>query len=120
MSTDVLKSDDLEAGMFVTVLNGRKPIETAPDPQAGGAQLVQVLSSMTCAPEYYANIKGDALKIVALDIPYVAVRNLSCPKWPTISLDTRCCQLRRLNKDYVRGLDNRSLWKKLVDWLGGR
>ena len=94
-----IQVDDLKKGMFVTVLRHEPKQVTLGGVPFGGPVVVRTESSnMLC---------GVVLEIVALNLPYIAVKKLShlgtLKPW-VMMLDTRITKLTKVNDEYRKAL----------------
>lgn len=90
MRVKELQVDDLSVGQYVTVLEGDK-VEAN-------------LGPMTIpAGEMYCGIRGDVLRVIAIDLPTVLVRLYRHRKAvANIDIDTRRCKLKACDLNYVK------------------
>lgn len=86
--------ENLKIGDFVTVLNGKKY-----DIEEGGYFSEKGIIVTQKARED-GSYKGDVLEIIAMQYPYVILKNHS-NKNHRINLDLREWSLMKLNQDYV-------------------
>lgn len=97
----MLSPGELNVGMFVTVyevnylddkkkwnINNALPIMLLPVNDGGDYVM-------------YEKLKGITLRLLSIQLPYLAVEVVNDPKNPIISIDTRKCLLMELNDDFV-------------------
>ncbi len=93
----VLRVDDLEVGMYITVLNGEKRNTVLGNPQSVDTDLIQLEEER----EYG---KGDCLKIEAIDLPYMITSNAKIPVLNNYTWDTRLTEFKKLSDNFVKEL----------------
>ena len=97
----ILQADDLRVGQFVAILNGRRPEPyQAPEGEEGPSRAAVMLATSAMIPEPYAAIKGEPLRVVAMNLPFIMVRNLE-RRSTRFSIDTRLCELIKVDRQYA-------------------
>ncbi len=89
-----LQQDDLEVGMYITVLRGRPLYE------------ISLTGTNQCGEDN--SFKGDVLKILAVDLPFVVVRCCNSSLTGPITFDVRMYGLKKLSPEYVNSALNRT------------
>lgn len=90
-----LKPDDIEVGQFVTVLRSQLYAEKESQDFLTG--------QMTTTKAWEDNsYKGNVLKVLAVDYPYVAF--LDCSHGYSFDLDLRQWKLKKLSNEYIKAL----------------
>lgn len=94
----ILNTDDLSVGDFVTVLHGAK----YGSPFAGYRESAVITEEKMIEDNSY---KGDVLKIIAIQLPYIVLENLSNGMIDSpINLDLRKWKLMKLNEKYISAM----------------
>ena len=93
----MLKPDDFEKGMFITVLKG------AIYENFGGTSLFSFINTETKTIEDNS-FKGDVLEVLAVDLPYIAVKHHDRLYSHPTSFDIRKWSFKKLSKEYVEAM----------------
>jgi hypothetical protein len=92
----MLQTDDLEKGLFVTVIQG---------PRLSKTLVNTVGMSENEVSQEDRSFQGDVLLISSVNLPFVTVRQKSLfgnENFWTMSLDTRIFKFIKLNEDYCK------------------
>jgi len=90
----VLSADELQPGVYCTVLRGRRQ-KLQPRP-SGAAQ--------PATRECYDYLKGVPLQVLHVEGPYLIAHVVSNAEPPRAILDLRQVQLCRISREYVRAV----------------
>lgn len=104
----VLQADDLDIGMYVTVLR-TLPEPKEEDQSAGDGPRVIVMPPPFMMPEYCSALKGSPLLVMAKNLPFIVVKAMD--RGMTIDIDTRRVDLMRVDEEYARALTKKPWWK---------
>ena len=106
-NSTVLQVDDLEVGMFVTVHTGETRQRIIPN----GPMSTEIII------EEDKIFKGEVLKIICIDFPYIVVEFIffGDRKKKRDRLDIRDVKLKMLSDDYVRAYKPEML-SKIKEW----
>lgn len=104
----ILSGDDLVPGMYVTIHRGK--IEDQPELPEG----ISPIALMTTRREFYGGLVGEPLKILAVELPFIMVRNMERIAAPQFSVDTRKCELIPISREYALAPRRRwwQFWKR--------
>jgi hypothetical protein len=91
----VLSSDDLQPGLYCTVLRGRRQ-KLERRAAAGAAQ--------PATRECYDYLKGVPLQVLHAEGPYLVAHVVSNGEPPRAILDLRDVELCRISREYVRAV----------------
>lgn len=99
---NVISPGEISIGTHLTVLevnyldDRRKWNENNPVP-------IMVLNQMMEGSDYsmYEKLKGIIMRVISIQLPYLAVKILNDAKAPVISIDTRKCVLMELSDDFA-------------------
>ncbi|MEK6833252.1 MAG: hypothetical protein AABY32_04340 [Nanoarchaeota archaeon] len=88
-----LQADDINTGMFITLLQPIINKIKGPVPPMGEIKTIDIEDP---------TLMGRAFEVMAIDLPYIAVRVVAeGKKSKTFPLDFRRVKLKKLNKEYV-------------------
>lgn len=93
----ILRVDDLEVGMYITVLNGEKKKINMEVPYTD--TVMAQISECELEREYG---KGECLKIEAMDLPYIITSNTGISFLNNDTWDTRLTEFKKLSKSYIK------------------
>jgi len=90
----ILVQDELKEGMFITIHTGK-----IKEKERMGREGPSIKFEEDCS------FKGSVLRIISIDLPYLAVEYFLYDKYTTTSIDTRDVKLMKLSKDYVKKIE---------------
>jgi hypothetical protein len=93
MISTILTAEELQPGLYCTVLRGRRQNSSPPGAKTGGA-----------ARECYEYLKGVPLQVLHAEGPYLIAHVVSNAEPPRAILDLRFVRLVRISHDYVRAV----------------
>ena len=99
MNSTILTPDELQPGIYCTVLRGRRQ---SPSPATAGSE------SRGAARECYEYLKGVPLQVLHAEGPYLIAHVVSNAEPPRAILDLRYVRLCRISQDYVRAVTGAS------------
>ena len=95
MNTAILTADELQPGVYCTVLKGRRQVCS---PKTAGSE------PRGAARECYEYLKGVPLQVLHAEGPYLIAHVVSNMEPPRAILDLRYVRLCRISHDYVRAV----------------
>jgi len=95
----MLSVDDFEIGMYVTITS---EVDENDGEWQDSEEQHPFLLGFTSHTRNKIQYMGEVLQIIAISLPFVAIKALSLPSWKkVVKLDVRNYNWQKLNKEYV-------------------